>query len=50
MFNNKLKKECNALLAMLDKTGFRKEDKAFAEELINHNEPGVAIESIIDQL
>jgi hypothetical protein len=50
MLNNRLKKEFNNLLTMLDKTSFRKEDKAAVEDLINYNEPGVAIETVIDQL
>ena len=50
MFNNRLKKEFNGLLVMLEKTSFRKEDKAAAEDLLNYNEPGLALETIADQL
>lgn len=50
MLGNNLKKEFNSLFRLLDQTSFRKDDKLFAEDLLNHDEPGVAIEGIIDQL
>jgi hypothetical protein len=45
-----VRKEFNRLLTLLEQTSFRKEDRLSAQDLLEYNEPGVALENMIDQL
>lgn len=50
LFKKNIKEEIRELLKILENTEFRLEDRKTAEEFLDYNEWGLALDTIIDQL